>query len=145
MWSTVLLSLAGAFILCLGVLHVFLPALLDYKAVVLDHDTPLKPDSSPRPFRLWPTRYVVTLADRYGVIWVMNHAASYVLISIGLVDLLAAEWLRGDVGRFVALWIAGWLFVRALSQLYIGHRVGDWAILMWFTALGIIHLGVWLR
>ena len=142
MWLTVLLYLSGAFTLCLGVLHVFLPALLDYRAIVLDRDPQIKP---PRPFRLWPTRYVATFADRYGIIWVMNHAASSVLISIGLVDLLAAEWLRADTGRFVALWIAGWWLVRAVSQLYIGRRVGDWAILLWFTALGVIHLGVWLR
>jgi hypothetical protein len=141
MWLTALFFLAGAFTLCLGGLHIFLPLLLDYRAVVLDGDAARKP---PRPFRLWPARYVVTLADRYGIIWVMNHAASYVLISIGLLDLLAAGWLRTELGRLVALWIAGWWFVRALSQLYLGRRAGDWAILAWFAALGAIHLGVWL-
>jgi hypothetical protein len=139
MWLTALLYLAGAFTLGLGVLHVFLPLLLDYKAALLDGVTGHKP---PRLFRLWPTRYVVTLADRYGIVWIMNHAASYALISIGLLDLLAVSWLRGDTGRFVALWIAGWWFVRALSQLYLGRRLGDWLILAWFAFLGAVHMGV---
>ncbi|HEY7780259.1 MAG TPA: hypothetical protein VIC85_08620 [Ktedonobacterales bacterium] len=138
---TALLLLAGAFTLCLGLVHVILPALLDYRAVILDRDPPRKP---PRPFHLRPTRYVVSLADRYGIVWIMNHAASYGLISIGLLDLLASGWLRGDPGRLVALWIAGWWFVRAASQLYLGRRLGDWLLLAWFAGLGLIHVGVWL-
>lgn len=138
---TILLSLAGIFTLALGIAHIFLPALLDYGTVVLARGQTAK---TPRPFRLRPSHYVVSMTDRLGIVWIMNHAASYVLISIGLVDLLAAGWLRGETGRLVALWIAGWWFVRALSQLYLGRRAGDWLLMIWFAGLGLIHLGVWL-
>lgn len=132
---------AGLFSVVLGTLHFFLPALLDYRALVLERPAEWK---APRPFRVWLTRYVVSVRDRYAIIWVMNHVASYVLITIGLTDLFAAGWLqRSEVGRLVALWMAGWWFVRAATQLYFGRRVGDWAILAWFALLGLLHLAVW--
>lgn len=135
-----LLLAAGAFTLALGAVHVVLPALLDYRSVVFDRPADWKP---PRPFRLWLTRYIVTQRDRYGIIWVMNFAASYVLLSIGLADLFAADWLRSDGGRVVALWIAGWWIVRAASQLWLGRRWGDWLIIAWFLTLAALHVAVW--
>jgi len=132
---------AGLFSVVLGALHFFLPALLDYKALVLERPAGWK---APRPFRVWLTRYVVTIRDRYAIIWVMNHAASYVLVTVGLTDLFAAGWLQHDAaGRIVALWMAGWWFVRAATQLPFGRRAGDWAILAWFALLGALHLAVW--
>lgn len=65
------------------------------------------------------------------------------LLSIGLVDLVAADWLRSDAGRGVALWIAGWWILRAGSQLWLGRRWGDWLIIAWFLALSALHIAVW--
>jgi hypothetical protein len=137
-WLTALLLAAGVFTVVLGTLHFFLPAALDYRALFQDRPADAKP---PRRFRIPRTRYVVTIRDRYGIVWIMNHAASYALVSIGLVDLIGAAWLQTD-GRLLALWIAGWWFVRAASQFAMGRRVGDWIILVFFAALGLLHLVV---
>lgn len=135
-----LLGLAGIFAFVLGVLHFFLPALLDYHTTILG---PARERKAPRPFRLWPTRYIATLGDRLAVIWVMNHAASYGLVSIGLVDLFAGRWLMSaTAGHLLALWIAGWWLLRAVNQRYFGRRAGDWAILVGFVALSALHLWV---
>ncbi len=134
-----LLDLAGIFTIVLGLLHFFLPLMLDFRSVVLDRPREWKPA---RAFRLWPSRYIVTLSDRLGVVWVMNHAASYTLVAIGLVDLLAGRWLTTDpgAGRILALWIGGWWLVRAVTQLTFGKRLGDWIILAYFGLLGALHL-----
>lgn len=136
------LRLAGVFTLVLGIAHFFLPALLKYREALLDHPAGWKPA---HPFRLWPSRYTVTLTDLYGILWVMNHAASYVLVSLGLLDLFGAEWLQSGAGRWLALWIAGWWLLRAASQLYLGRRAGDWLILVWFAAFGLLHLAIALQ
>src|SRR6516162_3717344 len=94
---------AGVFTLALGMAHFFLPRLLDYRTVILERAPDWK---APRPFRLWPTAYTATLRDLNGVVWVMNHAASYTLLGIGLLDLFAQGWLLG-AGQLLALWIAG--------------------------------------
>lgn len=123
----ILLAIAGAFSLALGLVHFFLPALLDYRSVVLERAADWKPR---RQFRVWLTRYTVTLRDRYGIVWVMNHTASYALVVIGLVDLLAADWLRATpAGHVAALAIAGFWLLRAGTQLTLGRRPGDWIIL----------------
>jgi len=140
-WLTALLLAAGTFTVVLGTLHFFLPAALDYRTLFQDHPADAKP---PRRFRIPLTRYVVTIRDRYGIVWIMNHAASYTLVSIGLVDLIGAAWLQAD-GRLLALWIAGWWFVRAASQFAMGRRVGDWIILAFFASLGLLHLAAALR
>jgi hypothetical protein len=131
-----LLYLAGTFTFVLGCIHLALPALLGYRQALLDQPIPLKP------FTLPLSRYRVQARDLYGIIWVMNHSASYALISIGLLDLLAARWLRSPGGDWLALWIAGWWSVRAASQFYLGRRPGDWLISLGFFALGLIHLAV---
>ncbi|HLZ23623.1 MAG TPA: hypothetical protein VKQ30_16035 [Ktedonobacterales bacterium] len=138
---TVLLSAAGIFTAVLGTLHFLLPTLLDYRTMLLDRPADWK---TPRPFRVWLTHYVVNAQDRYGIVWIMNHAASYTLVSIGLLDLLGAQWLQSDTGRPFALWIAGWWFLRAVAQLYLGRRIGDMLILVFFAALGLLHLAIWL-
>lgn len=134
-----LLFLAGIFTLVLGLLHFFFPLLLDFRSVVLDRPSGWKPA---RTLRLWPTRYIVTLSDRLGVIWVMNNAASYTLVAIGLVDLLAGRWLTTDpgAGRILALWIGGLWLVRAATQLTFGRRKGDWMLLAYFCVLAALHL-----
>ncbi len=140
---SLLLRLAGAFTVALGTVHFFLPALLSFKSALLDRESGWK---VARPFRLWPTQYTVTLSDRYGVVWVSNHAASFTLVSIGAVDILAADWLfSGGIGRWIALWIAAFWLIRAASQLYFGRRAGDLALLAWFTALSALHVAAALR
>lgn len=136
---TLLLRLAGIFTVVLGLLHFALPALLDYRSALLERPAAWE---APRPFRVWPTSYHTKPSDLLGVVWVMNHAASYALVSIGAVDLLATDWLRGDDGRWLAWWIAGWWLLRAGTQLTFGRRAGDWLILAWFAALGALHLVV---
>lgn len=139
-----LLMLAGIFTLTLGLLHFFLPLLLDFRSIVLDRPAGWKPA---RGFRLWPSRYNVTLSDRLGVVWVMNHAASYALVAIGLVDLFAGRWLTTDpvAGRIVALGIGGWWVTRAITQLTFGRRLGDWMILVYFALLAALHVVAALR
>ena len=129
-----LLAVAGLFTLVLGSVHVFFPQLLDFAHAIPREGPPLKP------FRLGPIRYATQRRDVHGIAWVMNHHASFVLVSIGLLDLLGGAWLLSAAGRWLALWIAVWWFLRAASQLYLGRRRGDWLILAGFSGLGILHL-----
>ena len=133
------LGISGLFTLILGLLHFFFPLLLDFKQAIPKQGSALKP------FRLGPIFYKTQRSDVHGIAWVMNHAASYTLVSVGIADLLAARWLGTPVGRLLALWIAGWWLIRAASQLYLGRRRGDWWILAGFAWLGVVHVGVaWL-
>lgn len=129
------LMVCGLFTCALGTAHFFFPVLLDFAQAIPREGTLLKP------FRLGPIFYKTQRGDVYGIAWVMNHAASYTLVSIGVVDLCARYWLGTPVGRLLALWIAGWWFIRAASQLYLGQRRGDWWILAGFAWLGIVHGG----
>jgi hypothetical protein len=131
-----LLYFSGAFTLILGILHFFFPILFDFRGAIPDKGAPLKP------FRLWFIRYATQRSDVYGIAWVMNHAASYTLVTVGLLDLFWTLWLHSSFGALVALWIAGWWFVRAASQLYVGRRWGDWLIVAMFAAFGVLHLMV---
>jgi hypothetical protein len=74
----------------------------------------------------------------------MNHAATYALVGIGLLGLFAQGWLL-DAVRLLAPWIAGYWFARATRQLTFGRRWGDWLILAWFAAPGVLYLLVALR
>ncbi|HMN28320.1 MAG TPA: hypothetical protein PKE45_09220 [Caldilineaceae bacterium] len=130
------LAVCGLFTLLLGIAHFFFPLLLDFATAIPRQGASLKP------FRLGPIRYATQRGDVYGISWVMNHAASYTLVSIGLVDLAAVAWLDTPVAPWLSLWIAGWWFLRAGSQLYLGRRRGDWLILAGFAWLGLIHVGV---
>lgn len=131
-----LLYLSGLFSLTLGSIHIFLPILLDFKTAIPIESVALKP------FRLLFVHYATLRSDILGIAWVMNHAASYVLISIGVLDLLWPIWLHTAIGPLLAIWMAGWWLIRALSQFYLGRRRGDWLILAWFLALAILHLAV---
>jgi hypothetical protein len=126
----------GLFTLGLGTVHFFFPRLLDFEHAVPREGPPLAP------LRLGPLRYATTRSDVRGIAWVMNHAASYVLVSIGLLDLLGAGWLASPAGRPVAFWIAGWWFLRAASELYLGRRLGDWLALIGFASFGLVHLAL---
>lgn len=128
------LVIAGIFTTLLGSVHFFFPLLLDFKTAIPSEGYSLKP------FRLLFIRYPTTRREVYGIAWVMNHASSYVLVTIGLLEIFWASWLPTSTGRLVSLWIAGWWLIRAASQLYLGRRRGDWWILAGFASFGILHM-----
>ncbi len=127
------LAVVGLFSLILGSVHFFFPKLLDFKNAIPKDGPPI------RPFRLGPIRYATKRSDVHGIGWVMNHAASYVLVSIGLFDLAAVYWLGTTTGRLLTLWIAVWWLIRAGSQFYLGRRKGDWWIAGGFGFLAIVQ------
>jgi hypothetical protein len=113
------LTIAGAFTVVLGSLHFFFPLLWDF-----DHAIPREGDLL-RPMRLGPLRYAVQRSDVRGITWVMNHAASFTLVSIGMVDLAAGLWLGTPLAPWIGLWIAAFWLIRAAGQLHLGRRRGD--------------------
>lgn len=125
---------SGVFTLALGLIHIFMPQLFDFRHAIPKCGEPLTP------LRLGPIRYATVRSDVHGIAWVMNHAASYVLVSIGVADLLFWRWPHGATGVLLALWIAGWWFLRAATQLYLGRRRGDLKIMVGFAVLGLVHL-----
>ncbi|HZQ05509.1 MAG TPA: hypothetical protein VFD70_02955 [Anaerolineae bacterium] len=129
-----LLYITGTFALVLGILHFFFPILFDFRGAIPEQGSPLKP------FPLMLTRYQTVRQDIYGLIWVMNHIASFALVTVGLLDLFWTVWLRSTYGALIAAWIALFYFLRAGTQLYMGRRRGDWIILAAFGALGVFHL-----
>jgi hypothetical protein len=131
---TIAFNFAGIFSLILGILHFFFPLLLDFRNAIPKTGDPIKP------FRLGSIRYGTQRSDVYGIAWVMNYATSYVLVTIGLLDLFSAAWLHTAWGDLLTIWIAGWWFLRAGAQLYLGRRRGNWLILAGFSLLGIIQL-----
>jgi len=131
-----LLYVAGAFGIILGALHFFFPLLFDFRGAIPAEGAPLKP------FPLVFTRYRTTRQDIYGLVWVMNNAASFAILSIGLLDLFWSVWLYSAYGILIALWIAAFYFVRAGSQLFVGARRGDWLIFGAFALLALVHVMV---
>jgi hypothetical protein len=137
LWLRAILAMMGVFSVTLGTLHFFFPHLLDFEHAIPATGSRLKP------FQLGPLRYNTQRSDVHGIAWVMNHAASFVLVSIGLLN---GYWaVAGAVQPLLALWIAGWWFLRAGSQLYLGRRRWDWVVLAGFALLGLIHLALGLR
>ena len=129
----IFLIISGLFTLALGTLHFGLPLLLDFKQAIPTDGPPLKP------LRLPFVRYQTRRADVYGITWVMNHAASYTLVTIGVLDLFWRQWLALPLGRGLAWWIGGWWVLRAATQFYLGRRRGDWYIAIGFAVLGVVH------
>lgn len=129
-----LLYITGIFSVALGIVHFAFPILFDFRGALAHDGDALKP------FPLIVTRYSTTRDDIRGLIWIMNHAASFAILTIGLLDLFWNVWLPAQYGTWIAIWIALFWFLRAGSQLYMGRRRGDWLILIAFAALGVIHL-----
>jgi len=128
------LAIVGLFSTVLGSVHFFFPKLLDFANAIPKDGPPI------RPFRLGPIRYATQRRDVHGIGWVMNHAASYVLVSIGVFDLAGYWWLGTTAGRLLSLWIALWWLIRAASQFYLGNRPGDRWIAAGFGLLALIQL-----
>ncbi len=134
-----LLVVAGVFSLGLGLVHLVIPRLFDFDgAIGADGDgvAPLRR----RVVGRWA--YQVRRRDVLGLAWVMSNAASYVLLTVGLVDLGWAAGWRGLPVVGGALWIAGWWAIRSGSQLVVGRRGVDLAFAAWFAALALLHLGL---
>jgi len=133
---------AGAFTIALGLVHIAIPRLVGYRSAV-GSDGAVRSPTGPLPLGTigagrWA--YRVRRDDLVGLAWVMSNAASYVLITIGIVDL---AWVAGWRGLPIALgapWIAGWWGIRAASQFALGRRAGDIVVAAWFSALAVGHL-----
>jgi hypothetical protein len=129
-----LICFSGVFSLILGILHFFFPILFDFEnAIPKAGEKPLKP------FRLLFIQYPTKRSDVLGIAWVMNHCVSFVLVTIGIVDLCFLKWENAQFAPYLTAWIGLWWMLRAGSQLYLGQRRGDWHILFAFASLGVIH------
>lgn len=125
---------SGSFAVLLGLLHFTFPERFGFFAVL-----PTEGAAVP-PFRLLFYRYDMKCSDLRGIIYVMNHCVSYVILAAGVFDLFAARWLGTFSGALAACLIGGFWFVRSATQLYLGRRKGDWFVIGWFAALGALHL-----
>jgi hypothetical protein len=128
---------AGLFSIWLGVVHIWVPRLFAYREAI-------GPDGSGLPHlgevRLPGWTYRRVRSDLVGLTWVMSNAASYVLLTIGIVDL---AWAAGDRSIPLAAgstWIAGWWTLRAVGQFVLGRRALDVAMVALFIAIACGHL-----
>ena len=131
---TVLLYIAGAFAIVLGVLHFTFPNRFGFMHA-LPSDGALVP-----PFRLLFYRYDMKRSDLRGIIYVMNHCASYAILVSGVFDWFSPHWIGTLPGALAAATVAGFWFVRAGTQFYLGRRRGDWLVAGWFALLGALHV-----
>ena len=130
---TILLYVAGAFAILLGVLHFTFPERFGFRQV-FSSDGPPGP-----PFRLLFYRYEMKRSDLRGIIYVMNHCVSYAITASGVFDLFASRWLNTFPGSLAAGTIAGFWCIRAGTQFYLGRRRGDWFVFTWFALIGALH------
>jgi hypothetical protein len=136
--SSVLVATAGVFTIVLGVVHVGIPSILRFsEAIGVDGDRP-----GLGRVRMPGIDYNLRHADLRGIAWVMSNAASYVLVTVGVVDLAWVGGWRGVPLPIGAAWIAGWWVVRSGGQLMVGRRVGDVAIATWFVGLAALHVAI---
>lgn len=131
---TILVYAAGAFAVLLGILHFTFPERFGFREA-LSGEEPLPPV-----FRLGFYRYRFRRTQLFGVILIMNHCVSFTILSIGIFDLLASRWRGTTAGVWLAAWVAGFWFVRAATQFYLGRRRGDWFVVGVFSALGFVHV-----
>jgi len=127
---------AGVFTTGLGIVHLMIPAIVRYaSAIGRDEGLP-----SVGRVALPGGWYELRRADLVGLTWVMSNAASYVLITIGVVDLGWAFGWRGIPIGLGAVWIGGWWAIRAGGQFFLGRRSADVVIAAWFGLLAGGHL-----
>ncbi|MBS1956090.1 MAG: hypothetical protein JST89_18040 [Cyanobacteria bacterium SZAS-4] len=131
-----LLYLTGVFAVVLGLLHFTFPDRFGFMVSL-----PLEGESPP-PFRLMFYSYDMKRSDLRGIIYVMNHCASYTIFLTGIFDLCCASWIGTGPGKLGSIAVAGFWLVRAASQTYLGRRRGDWLVMAFFTAIGILHIVV---
>lgn len=139
---TALTALAGTFTIVLGIVHIAIPKLVGYGPAI-GGDGAVGSATGPLPLGTIGAgrfTYRVRRNDLVGLAWVMSNAASYVLITIGIVDLAWVAGWRGLPIVLGATWIAGWWAIRAVSQFALGRRAGDVLVAAWFAALAVGHL-----
>ncbi|MGB9931808.1 hypothetical protein [Haloarcula amylolytica] len=127
-------GVCGVFTVVLGLVHFAMPRLLDFDGAIPTDGEPL------RPLSLLVVTYQTKQSDVRGIAQIMNHAVSYVLVTIGVLDLLAGEWLGEWFAPYLLVWLAIWWFLRAATQRHMGSRPGDWLVAVGFTAIGVFHL-----
>ena len=127
----------GVGTIALGVWHLGVPVWFHVR-LALEHGA----RSDLPPVRMAPVDYGTTARDVRGVVWIMNLAASYGLITIGMAMLAAPVWVGTPAGRILALWMAGWWVVRAGAQLAMGRRRIDLLVMAAFGALGVLDLAL---
>ena len=132
---TGLIVAAGIFSLGLGVVHVAAPVIFRFPAAIGDDR-----DAPPLGRIRFPAvPYELRRSDLRGITWIMSNAASYVIVSIGLIDLVWAAGWRGLPVPLVSGWIAGWWAVRAIGEGFVGRRTVDLALAGLFLALATLH------
>ena len=129
---------AGVFTVVLGCVHVGIPRIVGYRAALDGGDVPGAIALPTIGRGRWT--YRLRRDDLIGITWVMSNAASYVLVTIGILDLAWAAGWRGVPVVLGATWIAGWWAIRAIGQLALGRRQGDLIVAAWFAALAVVHL-----
>jgi hypothetical protein len=133
------MTAAGFFSVWLGFVHVWVPRIFPYRAALGVDEVGTPPLGS---IGVAGWRYERRRSDLVAISWVMSNAASYVLVSIGIVDL---AWAIGDrtipvgVG---ATWIAGWWALRAGGQFLVGRRRLDIGMAALFGALALGHVAL---
>lgn len=130
---------AGLFSLALGIVHLWVPRTFAMdRAIGTDEPSGSELGSIGRGSWTYRRRR----SDAIGIAWVMSNAASYVLLSVGLLDLAWAAGQRAVPLGIGGLWIAGWWALRAGGQFAVGHRLGDVAIAGLFAVLAILHVAL---
>jgi hypothetical protein len=131
--SFIAVKVVGTFALALGSLHFFFPRLLDFESVLKMDGADLKP------FRAYIWNYQTKRTDVRGIIWLMNHHVSFVIVSIGVADLLVEHWISSPFSHILLVWMSLWWLLRAFLQFYLGRRRGDWFVFAWFIVIAILQ------
>jgi len=127
-------GVCGVFTIVLGLVHFVMPWLLDFDGAIPTDGESL------RPLTLLVVTYQTKRSDVRGIAQIMNNAVSYVLVTIGVLDLLVSQWLAAWFAPYLLVWIAVWWFLRAATQRHMGSRPGDWLVATGFVAIGVFHL-----
>lgn len=130
---------AGIGTISLGIWHLGVPRWFAFRsAIATDHDgLPELPLAHVGPWTVERTR-----TDVLGLSWVMSNAASFVLVSVGLLDLAWAGGFDAVPLLIGALWIAMWWTIRAFGQFALGRRPRDVAAFALFGVLAVLHVAV---
>jgi hypothetical protein len=130
---------AGVFSLSLGIAHLWVPRIFALDRAIGTDGSSIT-DLGILGRGTWTYRR--RRSDAIGLAWVMSNAASYVLVSIGMVDLTWAAGHRAVPLGIGGIWIAGWWALRAGGQFVVGRRRGDVAIAALFAMLVVVHVAL---
>lgn len=131
---SVALAVVGLATITLGLWHIGVPRWFGFRRAIVSGGPALGA------YRVGPWRYERRREDLVGITWVMSNAASFVLVTIGVLDI---AWSAGDRSiplTLGAVWVAGWWALRAVGQLAVGRRRLDLTIVLPFAGLASLHL-----